>query len=126
MRQHLNPGGILYYNTTSSPEVQLTGATVFPYLVRVWNFVAVSDSPILVDKQRWLDTMQRYAIDGHLVLDPANAKQNAALLDSYGRWVDGAHGDSEKQMIEYAGTLRARYQGRDIVTDDNMACEWRE
>jgi len=126
VRQHLNPGGILYYNTTSSPEVQLTGATVFPYLVRVWNFVAVSDSPILVDKQRWLDTMQRYAIDGHLVLDPANAKQNAALLDSYGRWVDGAHGDSEKQMIEYAGTLRARYQGRDIVTDDNMACEWRE
>ncbi len=126
VRQHFKAGGILYYNTTLSPEVQLTGATVFPYLVRVWTFVAVSDSPILIDKQRWLDTMQRYSIDGRPVLDPANAKQNAALLESYGRWVDGAHGNSEKQIMEYGDTLRTRYKGRDIVTDDNMACEWRE
>ena len=126
VRQHLKPGGILYYNTTSSPEVQLTGATIFPYLVRVWTFVAVSDSPIVVDKQRWIETMQRYSIDGRPLLEPMNAGANQALLDNYAKWVDGARGDSDKQIIEYADTLRARYKGRDIVTDDNMACEWRD
>jgi predicted membrane-bound spermidine synthase len=126
VRQHLKSGGIFYYNTTHSPEVQLTGATVFPYLVRVWTFVAVSDSPIVVNKQRWLDTMQRYTIDGQSLLEPRNAGANKALLDNYAKWVDGARGGSDKQMIEYADTLRARYKGRGIVTDDNMACEWRD
>jgi spermidine synthase len=30
MRSHLSPGGMLYYNTTGSGEVLLTGATVSP------------------------------------------------------------------------------------------------
>ncbi len=125
-RQHLKPGGILYYNTTASGEVQLTGATIFPYMVRVWNFIAVSDSPIVVDKQRWLATMQNYTIDGVPVLQLQATAENVSLLKNYASWVDQSHGDSEKQMIEYADTVRARYKGRDIITDDNMACEWRE
>src|SRR6185503_1592083 len=48
-RKHLNPGGVLYYNTTNSARVQLTGATVFPFALRIANFIAVSDSPIRFD-----------------------------------------------------------------------------
>jgi spermidine synthase len=125
VREHLKPGGIFYYNATNSPEALLTAATVFPYAVRVWTFVAVSDSPIEVSKLRWLDRMQRYMIDGRPVLDPADASANATLLNTYARWVDESHNNSDKQMIEYADTLRARYKGRTIITDDNMACEWR-
>ena len=58
-------GGIFYYNTTDSASAQTTAATVFPDLVRVWNFVAVSESPIVLDKERWLNTMREYTIDGH-------------------------------------------------------------
>ena len=125
VREHLKPGGIFYYNATNSPEALLTAATVFPYAVRVWTFVAVSDSPIEVSKLRWLDTMQRYTIDGSPVLNPADAAANTSLLNTYARWADGAHGNSEKQMIEYADTLRTRYKGHTVITDDNMACEWR-
>src|SRR5262249_10757488 len=35
VRSHLSLGGILYYNATGSPRVQLTAATVFPYALRV-------------------------------------------------------------------------------------------
>jgi SAM-dependent methyltransferase len=126
IRQHLKPGGVFYYNTTDSPEAQITGATVFPYLVRISNFVAVSDTPITVSKQRWLETMHEYMIDGRRVLDPKNGVANQVLLDKYAGWVDHANGNSAAQMIEYGDTIRARYKGRTVITDDNMACEWRE
>ena len=50
LRHHLNVGGIALYNTTSSGDVQLTGASVFPYALRLSNFLAVSDSPINFDQ----------------------------------------------------------------------------
>ena len=126
VHQHLKLGGIFYYNTTESPEAQVTGASLFPYAVRVWNFMALSDSPIVVNKQRLLDVMREYAIDGHQVLVPANAAANQSLLDKYSTWIDQAHGNSAAQMIEYGDTLLTRYKGRTIITDDNMACEWRD
>src|SRR5207249_4151190 len=50
IRRHLNQGGVHFYNTTYSGEAQLTGATVFAHALRVLSFIAVSDSPIVVDK----------------------------------------------------------------------------
>jgi spermidine synthase len=126
VREHLKPGGILYYNTTDSAEVQITAATVFPYAVRVSTFIAVSDSPIVVNKERWLSVMREYTIDGYRVLTPANAAANQSLLDTYSTWVDHAHGNSATQRIEYGDTLLTRYKWHTIITDDNMACEWRE
>jgi spermidine synthase len=126
VKAHLNPGAVFYYNTTDSANAQITAATVFPYLVRVWNFVAVSESPIVLDKERWLNTMRAYTIDGQPVLAPATAARNEALLQLYARWIDQAHGDSPKQRFEYADTLRKRYKGRTTITDDNMASEWED
>jgi spermidine synthase len=45
IRKHLNAGGIEYYNITWSNEVQATGASAFPYALRVAGFLAVSDRP---------------------------------------------------------------------------------
>jgi spermidine synthase len=126
VQQHLKPGGIFYYNTTDSAEAQVTGASVFRYAVRVFNFIAVSDSPIVVDRERWLGTMQEYMIDGRRVLVSPNSPETQVLLDKYSKWAAEAHGSSAAQMIEYGNTLLTRYKGRTIITDDNMACEWRE
>jgi spermidine synthase len=52
VRAHLNPGAIFYYNTTWSPEAMITGARVFPYALRISNFLAVSDSPIRLEQER--------------------------------------------------------------------------
>ena len=111
VREHLKPGGVFYYNATGSPEALLTAVTVFPYAVRMWGFIAVSDAPIEVNKARWLDAMRRYTIDGNPVLPPGDLAASTSLLNTYARWVDASHGKSEKQMIEYGDSLRARYKG---------------
>ena len=126
VREHLERGGILYYNTTDSPEVQVTAGSVYPYLVRIWNFIAVSDSPIVVNGERWVNSMREYTIDGRPMLDPANSAANQALVDKYSRWVEEAGGNSAEQVIEYGDILLPRYRGHTVITDDNMACEWRE
>src|SRR4029077_870821 len=72
IRSHLNPGGIYYFNSTESDETMATALRVFPYGVRVINFLAVSDSPILIDKDRWMSVLRQYHVDGQIVFDPAN------------------------------------------------------
>src|SRR5579871_306328 len=56
-RQLLKPGGVLYYNTTFSWDAQYTGAQHFPYAYRFGPFMAVSDSPIPADAERWRQTL---------------------------------------------------------------------
>ncbi len=123
-RRHLTPGGILYYNTTASPEVLLTGATVFPYALRMVNFPAVSDAPIVVDPAELARTLRQYQIDGRPVLDPNRPDDSNRLNEM----VAMAHGFNselgfEHPSMEYADSIRARYRGTRIVTDDNMGTE---
>jgi len=124
-RQHLLPGGVLYYNTTWSEEAQLTGATIYPYALRVINFLAVSDSPIYVDKDRWRTVLEQYAIDGQPVFNltrPADRQRLFELLSL----ADSVHSKNADQpmAMEYADTLRQRCRGKRLITDDNMGAEW--
>jgi spermidine synthase len=125
VRQHLLPGGVLYYNTTQSGEVQLTGTTVFPYALRVLNFLAVSDSPIVVKKDRWRNILAYYQIEGKPVFDftrPEDRRRFSEIL-SLANTVESK--DSEALMaMEYAPGIRERYRGKQLITDDNMGTEW--
>jgi spermidine synthase len=124
-RQHLLPGGVLYYNTTESGEVQLTGVTVYPYALRVVNFLAVSDSPIQVDKGRWRRVLESYRIEGKPVFDLTRPEQRERLSEMLALADTVQFGNPEELMtMEYAGTIRGRYRGRRLITDDNMGTEW--
>ncbi len=43
IKNHLNPGGVVYYNTTGSEDIIYTAANIFSHVVRYGNFVAASD-----------------------------------------------------------------------------------
>lgn len=124
-RRHLRTGGILYYNTTGSDEALLTGATIFPYSLRVWNFLAVSDSPILFDKRRWEEQLSRYTIEGKPVFDLSDAAQRQRLLEVLS-FADTLYSPdpSQEMGLESGESLRQRLQGRRLITDDNMGREW--
>jgi spermidine synthase len=124
-RRHLRTGGILYYNTTGSDEALLTGATVFPYSLRVWNFLAVSDSPILVDKHRWEEQLSRYTIEGKPIFDLNDAAQRKRLRDVLSL-ADSIYSPDQPQErgMESGESLRQRLQGLRLITDDNMGREW--
>jgi SAM-dependent methyltransferase len=86
VRKHLKPGGVFFYNTTSSGEVQRTGVAVFPYGALVGTCLALSDSPISLDIDRWKRVISDYRIDGVPVLDqriPAHKKRLEELVALY-------------------------------------------
>jgi spermidine synthase len=125
IRQHLRPGGVLFYNTTSSPEAQLTGVTVYPYGLRVGNFLAVSDSPIMLDREHLRSTLLQYRVNGHPVLDMERPEQRALLEVMLSLSTPVTEGE-EKNFVttELADSIRRRYRGRRLITDDNMGNEW--
>jgi spermidine synthase len=52
IKQHLNPGGIFFYNTTDSARVQRTACLAFADGARFLNHMVVSDMPIRWDFAR--------------------------------------------------------------------------
>jgi spermidine synthase len=124
VRSHLTPGGALFYNTTASGEVMLTGATVFPYAMRVINFLAVSDQPLVFDKDALTRALTAYRIDGKPLLDLTQAADQKKLSELLA-WGDTPGGpDPATAPIEYADTIRQRFKDKRIITDDNMGTEW--
>ena len=125
VRHHLLPGGMIYYNTTRSAEVLLTGATVFPYALRVANFLAVSDSPIELDSNRLAKTLLEYRIDGHPVLDLTVSGDFQRFQDMLSLTHRFSSDDSlDHPSLEYGDSIRKRLRGKRIITDDNMGVEW--
>lgn len=70
-RAHLNAGGVFYYNTTACRDVMATGLKVFPYGLRVLNFLALSDVPLEVNTDRWMVILKQYKIDDQFVFSSA-------------------------------------------------------
>ena len=121
LREHLNTGGIAYYNTTWSREVLATGVAAFPYALRIHNFLAVSDSPLALDKGTWRTALTHYRIDGRPVFDLANSMQKARLEEVL-QLADQL--DVPNGLLESRNSLLKRLKGARLVTDDNMGTEW--
>jgi spermidine synthase len=119
VQQHLNPHGIMFYNTTGSDRVQRTACLAFPYGARFTNHMVVSDVPIDWNFVRWRETLESYVIDGQKQFDIHSASDRA-LLDSL-----AAAGHSSQHMIEGCTEVLTRTAGGVSVTDDNMGTEWR-
>jgi spermidine synthase len=124
-RRHMLPGGILFYNTTSSREVLLTGVTVYPYGLRVGNFLVVSDSPIVVNSDRMEKKLRDYRIDGKPVFD----LENPLASERFHQLLAVTHNfntddDLNHPSMEYADSIRTRCRSSRIITDDNMGTEW--
>ncbi len=125
VRAHLAPGGLFYFNTTSSADVQKTAATVFPHAMRVYNFMAVSDAPLVFDKARWASTLAAFSFDGKPAIDRSTA-EGKAFFDDLVTYADGIDLPPTDEGLEARASILARTQAATVVTDDNMVPEWRE
>ncbi len=90
------------------------------------NFVAVSDSPLKIDKDRWEKVLLDYRIDGHPVLDMNRAADRQALQDAMDLAANADRANLQWEAIEYSATFLPRLQNQRIVTDDNMGSEWQQ
>jgi len=127
VRTRLAPGGILYFNTTSSDDVKMTAATVFPHALRVWNCIAVSDATFSFDKERWRTTLTTMRVDGEPVIELRDEEDQRFFDDlmAYPESVDQPPNDDGLEKRESV-LARASAAGGLVITDDNMVPEWRK
>jgi spermidine synthase len=123
LRTHLNPGGVIMYNTTDSSIVQKTGVSVFPYAWRFTNAIILSDSPMPIDTRRLETVLRTYTIDGKTMIDTTTPRGNAALTRII-TMIDPKQEFTEISPLESGEHLRMRTKDTPILTDDNMLIEW--
>ena len=117
---HLNPGGIMLWNTTGSARAARTGMEVFPYTLMIWQTCEVAScSPLHVDKARWRSVLAGYRIEGRPVLDLATP-EGRRNFDEVVSFVDHPEGLWDRQAMQ-ARVAKAR-----LITDDNMGDEYGE
>jgi len=93
--------------------------------LRVLNFLAVSDSPLVVDKAAWRNSLVSYRIEGRPVLnldlprDLQRLSEILAMADGLGK-----PGAGPNDAMEYGDSIRQRTLDRRLFTDDNMGAEW--
>ena len=124
VRPHLADGGVYYFNSTESDETMATALTVFPYGLRILNFLAVSESPIHFDGDLWLSTLAKFQIDGKRLFDPADPASQRVLA-RYALFERTIDGPPVFGGLESGDSLRRRIGRARIITDDNMGLEWK-
>jgi spermidine synthase len=124
VRQHLNPGGVHFYNATDSNEVMATGLSVFPFGMRVGSCMVVSDTPLQLDAKRWLDVLSDYRIDGKPVFDLSQEQDRRRLREVMAMATAIDRDVAGPVTLESADHIRARTRGARVITDDNMGAEW--
>jgi spermidine synthase len=124
VKPHLADGGVYYFNSTESDETMATALSVFPYGLRILNFLAVSESPIHFDGNLWLSELDRLEVDGKRLFDPANpvTQHVLARYAVFERTIDGP---PVFVGLETGDSVRRRIGKARLITDDNMGLEWK-
>jgi spermidine synthase len=123
VQPHLNAGGIYYFNTTESGETIATALSVFPFGLRISNFLAVSESAISFNTDLWLSVLRRYKIDGRNLFDPVDPASQQVLA-GYALLPRTLDGPPSFMTLETSDSLRKRLGKPRQITDDNMGLEW--
>lgn len=108
-RAHLKPGGVIYYNSTGSAQVEHTATQVFRHVRKYANFVAASDSPFDIGAEERRANLLRFAGPGGV---PVFAK-------------DAAHMRVLERLTTAPLKVSVPMKNVDTITDDNMATEFR-
>jgi predicted membrane-bound spermidine synthase len=124
VKPHLADGGVYYFNTTESDETMATALSVFPYGLRIVNFLAVSESPIHFDTNLWLSTLDKYEIDGRHLFDRGNPASQRVLA-KYAALERTFEFAPVFGGLETGDSLRRRIGRTRLITDDNMGLEWK-
>lgn len=127
IKQHLNPGGTFFYNTTGSKRAMLTGCKAFPYGARLANHMIASVAPMKFDFKRWLRVLMASKIDGNKVLDAKKADDRSFInrLSKVRNVADYNANNDALDSIEDCSSILANTADLEPITDDNMGTEWR-
>lgn len=109
-KKSLNDNGVMYWNTTDSPDVIYTAAHVFGHVTNYQNFVAASDSPFNLGPEEKKANFSAFIQNGEPLLDK---KEHAEILDHF---LTARLSDVHDSILE---------KNLWLITDNNMATEYK-
>jgi spermidine synthase len=112
-KEHLKPGGVIYYNTTWSEDVIFTAAKVFKYVTKYDSFIAVSDHPFSMSYEDRVKNLLEFENNGKPIFDQNNPELRHIL-----------HNMALSDLSDKAEEIRSKI-GLLSITDDNMATEFK-
>lgn len=125
----LNPGGIAFYNSTNSMNVQKTGAAVCPHSLRFQNHMVCGNEEISVDTARLEQILWNYEIEGERLHDRTKVRDRSRIEELIRMFDASRYGfnsatDFVTYPLERAESILERTGDNFIITDDNMGDEW--
>lgn len=124
-RAHLAANGILYFNTTWSPDAMKTALSSFPYGMRCLNFIAVSNAPVQFDFARWDALLHGLRNDDNRLVFSDTTLRARVKLDSLLALGHSLAQAPTSYGLETRESVLRRMAHGHIITDDNMWVEWR-
>lgn len=125
----LNRGGIAFYNSTNSMNVQKTGAAVCPHALRFQNHMLCGNEEIEIDTTRLEDILWSYEIDGVRQHDRGDEQHRNRIAEIIQMFDASRYGfttatDFDTYPLESSRSILQRTEANFIITDDNMGDEW--
>jgi spermidine synthase len=112
-KQHLNTGGVVYYNTTGSQDVVYTAAHVFNHVTMYTNFVAASDAPFDMTMEEKKNNLLNFLDSDKTPLFYRDERYRRTLNQLV-----------EQELKDIRQETRDQ-KNRWLITDDNMAVEYK-
>lgn len=112
-KSRLKEGGVVYYNSTYSPDVPYTTAHVFKYVTRYFSFVAGSDSPFPTDSMVKRESLKKFYQNGLPVFDEKDSIMLGFLNELSSHDLSNLHDKIVSDTTRY------------LITDDNLASEFK-
>lgn len=115
MKQHLNPGGAVFFNATGSLHVWKTAAHAYRHAYRYSNFIAASDEDLRTRSAALLDRLEAITLDGTRL----DARPDLWSADK-SAWVKSQPLEVLEEKIGAAAA-----QSLELITDQNVLTEYR-
>ncbi|MBK9295048.1 MAG: MFS transporter [Oligoflexia bacterium] len=110
----LNEGGVFYVNATNSPDVPYTMAHVFKHVVKYANEIAGSDRPFVFSKDERKNALLNFIVDGKPLF--TKDKEHMAIMQKIIK---------DTEFTDLGDTLRGPQPYLNLITDDNLASEFK-
>jgi predicted membrane-bound spermidine synthase len=115
VKEHMNPGAVLAYNSTYSWDTFKTASTVFDQVYRFGNFIVTGDGISVPPEDEAVRRIGMLRVDGQPLIDIQDAAVAARLRTDL------------KQFQPYSEPALAKLAERplEVITDQNMLTEYK-
>lgn len=111
--RHMNRGSVLAYNSTGSPDVFKTAATVFPVVYRYGNFVIAGTGITIPSPEEAIKRLSMLKLEGLPLIKIDDPKVIERVRTMMGKF-------ESFEKVE-----RETYRPLEVITDQNMLTEFR-